>query len=324
MAAARRTRLASHLLFAGLGAAVVVFRLGPTLLAGFFSFAILDMTFRALSVRVRPRLARPLSLAVFLMVASLSLYALGHFLHQSVSAVPSILGKVLPEMDQLGDRYGLDLPFENLDAFRQALFQELRENAVDIPHFGGLLSRQLLYVILSVFCAILAFVADAESPEDDTLYGHLRTEFDARVRSFLRSFERVLGAQVAVSAVNAALTFLFLTAMGIPHRHFLSAAAFFLGVLPVVGNILSNTLISLAALTVSFRDAALSLVFLVVIHKIQYVLSGRIIGSTIRIPMWQTLVAILVGEAVLGLSGVLLAPAVLHYARQELRAIPAS
>ena len=38
--------------------------------------------------------------------------------------------------------------------------------------------------------------------------------------------------------------------------------------------------------------------------------------------MWMTLLGIVVGEAMMGVPGVLLAPALLHYAREELRAIP--
>jgi predicted PurR-regulated permease PerM len=39
--------------------------------------------------------------------------------------------------------------------------------------------------------------------------------------------------------------------------------------------------------------------------------------------MWVTLIGIVVGEATMGVPGVLIAPALLHYVREELRAIPA-
>ena len=38
--------------------------------------------------------------------------------------------------------------------------------------------------------------------------------------------------------------------------------------------------------------------------------------------MWLTLLGIIAGEAVLGVSGIILAPAVLHYVRKELREVP--
>jgi predicted PurR-regulated permease PerM len=38
--------------------------------------------------------------------------------------------------------------------------------------------------------------------------------------------------------------------------------------------------------------------------------------------MWETLLAILLGEVVLGVPGIILAPTLLHYAKEELRALP--
>ena len=75
------------------------------------------------------------------------------------------------------------------------------------------------------------------------------------------------------------------------------------------------------ALTVSPNAAVLALVFLIVSHKAEYFLNSRIIGSRIDTPMWQVLLGLLMCEALMGVPGVILAPAVLHYAREELRAI---
>jgi predicted PurR-regulated permease PerM len=92
---------------------------------------------------------------------------------------------------------------------------------------------------------------------------------------------------------------------------------FLCGLLPVIGNIISNTIIVGIAFTVSPQFAGWALLFLVVIHKLEYFLNSKIIGSRIKHPMWLTLLALIFGERLLGITGIILAPVVLHFVRVE-------
>jgi len=60
----------------------------------------------------------------------------------------------------------------------------------------------------------------------------------------------------------------------------------------------------------------------VLIHKLEYFLNSQIIGSRIRQPMWLTLVGLIVGEYLMGIPGVILAPVVLHYIKVEASRFP--
>ena len=75
--------------------------------------------------------------------------------------------------------------------------------------------------------------------------------------------------------------------------------------------------------TISLQLATVGLIYLVIIHKLEYLLNSRIIGGLIDTPMWMTLLGLVIGEALMGVPGVLLAPALLHYARAEMRDLPA-
>ena len=92
---------------------------------------------------------------------------------------------------------------------------------------------------------------------------------------------------------------------------------FLFGLLPIIGNIMSNTLIVGVGFTVSPRTALLALIFLVVIHKLEYFLNSKIIGDRIKNPMWLTLVGLVLGEKLMGIPGMILAPVVLHYIKVE-------
>jgi predicted PurR-regulated permease PerM len=87
---------------------------------------------------------------------------------------------------------------------------------------------------------------------------------------------------------------------------------------PIVGNLISNTIIVFVALTVSLKLAIGALVFLVVIHKLEYLLNSKIIGDRIRNPVWLTLIALILGERLMGIPGLILAPVVLNYLRVEM------
>ena len=96
---------------------------------------------------------------------------------------------------------------------------------------------------------------------------------------------------------------------------------FLCGLVPVLGNLVSNTVIVGIGFTVSPRMAFAALVFLVVIHKLEYFLNSKIIGQRIRNPLWLTLLALVLGERLLGLPGMVLAPVVLHYLKVEASSI---
>jgi predicted PurR-regulated permease PerM len=141
-------------------------------------------------------------------------------------------------------------------------------------------------------------------------------------RSLYGSFERVMGAQVIISAINTVLTSIFVLACHLPYATVVIILTFLCGLLPVIGNILSNTLIVGIAFTISPHLAAWALAFLVVIHKLEYFLNSRIIGGAIRHPMWLTLLALLVGERLLGIPGLILAPVLLNFVKNEASKFP--
>jgi predicted PurR-regulated permease PerM len=59
-----------------------------------------------------------------------------------------------------------------------------------------------------------------------------------------------------------------------------------------------------------------------VIHKLEYFLNSKIIGKRINTPMWLTLVGLVIGERLMGIPGMILAPAVLHLIKIEASAYP--
>jgi len=317
-------RKASYVLFVLALVVVARFSLGPCLLAGLVSYMMMDLTERRLrTMGVRQRIARLAALAVFATLSTFLAWVLITFVRVGVVRFPVLLDMVLPRLTALSLQFGFEFPVDNALELRDLLASSAKDNFSSISKTSGLLTRGVCQVLVGMFAAAIRFLTPRDEDGASNLFEVLTAEFSARVRLFVRSFERVVGAQVAISTINAVLTALFLYGMGFPFKTFLILTAFVCGMIPIVGNILSNIAIVTAGLTISLQLATVALIYLVVIHKLEYLLNSRIIGSSIDTPMWMTLLGLVVGEAMMGVPGVLLAPALLHYAREELRAIPA-
>jgi predicted PurR-regulated permease PerM len=298
--------------------------LAPVALAGLLSYMILDLTHRALARRLSPVLSRGLALAVFLVAAVVLTWMFARFVRSTIHTLPQIASTAIPRVIVLAESNGIELPFDNVYELREMAIQKIKEHAEAITKTSEVLTVQFFNILIIVFVAILAFFRPPAPGGGTDFCAELGLQLGERTRTFMAGFEKVLGAQVLISAAYTVLTLAFLITMGFTHRIFLTLATFLFGVMPVIGNIISNSIIVATGLTLSTRHAAFALVFLILIHKSGYFVYGRVLGSSLKVPMWQTLLAILIGEVVMGVPGIILAPTVLHYAKEELRALPVS
>jgi predicted PurR-regulated permease PerM len=98
------------------------------------------------------------------------------------------------------------------------------------------------------------------------------------------------------------------------------ALTFVVGLLPVLGNLISNTVIVVVSLSVSLLVAVGSLAFLILIHKLEYFVNARIVGARIRARAWELLLAMVVMDAWFGIPGLIAAPIYYAYLKDELTA----
>ncbi|MGS1052443.1 AI-2E family transporter [Burkholderia glumae] len=152
----------------------------------------------------------------------------------------------------------------------------------------------------------------------------LSTALLARVAMFAEAFRRIVFAQIKISAINAAFTAVYLLAVlpivhvQMPLGKTLVLVTFIVGLMPVIGNLISNSLIVAISLSVGVGTALASLTFLILIHKLEYFLNARIIGGQIESRAWELLLAMLVMEAAFGVPGVIAAPIFYAYLKREL------
>lgn len=147
----------------------------------------------------------------------------------------------------------------------------------------------------------------------------------SRLRRLSTAFDKVVFAQVKISALNTFLTALYLLValpffgIKLPMATILVLLTFAVGMLPVVGNLVSNTVIVVISLGVSPGVGVASLLFLVLIHKAEYFMNARIVGHEVQATAWELLAAMLVFEAIFGIPGLVAAPVVYAWLKAEIK-----
>jgi predicted PurR-regulated permease PerM len=117
----------------------------------------------------------------------------------------------------------------------------------------------------------------------------------------------VLG-NVLISAITGAATFIWLILFGVPYPLLLAIFVAVLDLVPIVGSTIAGVVVAAVALTVSLPVCVATIVFFVVFRLVEdYLLVPRIIGRVVKVPALITVVAVLIGGALLGIVGALVA-----------------
>jgi predicted PurR-regulated permease PerM len=250
-----------------------------------------------------------------------------YFTRTAYLALPNMADSSIPSASAWAQKRQIELPFTDFESLRQFVVNALGEEANylrNVANVAKATTTKLVFSILGIIAATSLFFKTGLDPYRGThrvqnnLYSICCDQVSRRFRDFYRSFATVMGAQITISLINTTLTAIFLLAVRMPHAPLLIAVTFLCGLVPIVGNLVSNTIIVFVSLTVSLKLAIGALVFLIVIHKLEYLLNSKIIGDRIRNPVWLTLIALILGERLMGIPGLILAPVVLNYLRVEM------
>ena len=291
------------------------FHLGTLVLTALFGyFALRQFSFGG---------SKALGVALYIVVVAAIGYGLVYFSRQVRDQLPKIAETTIPAVVEYAEEQGVELGFTDYASLKTAAIKEVKESVANLGRYARAAAFQIALLLIGLVVAASLYLSARWGSEDDpttsrdSLYATVVRELELRFRTFYQSFAKVIGAQLLISVINTTLTAVFLIWNGYKFATVLIVLTFLCGLLPIIGNILSNTLIVGVGFTISPRMALIALVFLILIHKLEYFLNSKIIGDRIKNPMWLTLVALVLGEKLMGIPGMILAPVVLHYIKVE-------
>ncbi len=168
-------------------------------------------------------------------------------------------------------------------------------------------------VVLGFTTVVIAFylIADHERVKG-FLFALLPRPYHVRTARVLLDMETVVGGYMRGQAITSlsigVFAFILLQIVGVPAALPLGILAAFADLIPLVGPVLAVAPCVLFALTVGPLKAVIVLVALVIYHQFEsHLLLPRVYGQSLRLSPLAVIVALLVGEQLLGIVGALLA-----------------
>ena len=324
-------RIATYVL-AGIALLLVLcLHLLPALFAGLLVYEIVQSTAPLLGKRVPGDRARVLVVALLaaIVVGLLTLLILGalSFFRNEVGN-PELLwqDQLMPLVEKARQQLPASivgwLP-DSVDELRVMALELTRKHSVSLQSIGKETARVLVHIIIGM---VLGAIVALSRTRPAHQVGPLAAALGLRCQRLAEAFHNIVFAQIKISLINTIATAIFLLGvlplMGIhiPLAKTLVVITFIVGLLPVIGNLISNTAITIAGLSVSLGVGVAALGFLILIHKLEYFLNARIVGTQIRARAWELLVAMLLVEAAFGLPGLVAAPIYYAYLKGELEA----
>src|SRR3954449_8219153 len=262
-------------------------------------------------------------IAVAISIGGIGLLALLTGRSESLVVVLQKMAEVIETARSHFPPWAWDYLPANTEELEVALSQWLRAHAGQLQQLGQNIGTVLAHSLIGMIIGgMVAFRTRSRALELPPLTRALTH----RAVLLGNAFRRIVFAQVRISALNTVLTALYLAVllpilgMPLPLTKTMIALTFVVGLLPVLGNLISNTVIVVVSLSVSLLTALSSLVFLIVIHKLEYFVNARIIGVKIGARAWELLLAMLIIDACFGIPGVIAAPIYYAYLKDELSA----
>ncbi|HEK1687497.1 MULTISPECIES: AI-2E family transporter [Pseudomonas] len=304
-------------------------KLLPSLLAGLLVFELVNMLTPRLQPLIAGQRARWLAVALLgtLVVSTLTLLIAGAFsflLHEAENPGASLdkfMGLVERARGQLPPFIEGYLPASAAE-FKVAIGDWIRSHLSDLQLVGKGMAHMFVTLLIGM---ILGAIIALQRLPDLSRRKPLAAALFERLSLLVQAFRNIVFAQIKISLLNTAFTGIFLAVVlplfdvHLPLTKTLIVLTFLLGLLPVIGNLMSNTLITIVGLSLSIWVAAAALGYLIVIHKVEYFLNARIVGGQISAKSWELLLAMLVFEAAFGLPGVVAGPIYYAYLKSELR-----
>ena len=268
---------------------------------------------RSMTVSARwlgPRIGARKGIALFALlglVAALIVMLLGFGIGSGITAVFEARSSLPDRIEAFShtDLYARLSSYVEVDR----LIDAAKENA---SHFLEYLARFGHLILQAVIAFILALVYVLE--EDEILGFKNAQDGNSLSGTLLRWFgyssdaiSVTLQFQMVVAAVNALLTVPVMILVGIPHAGAFLFMVFFSGLVPLVGNLLSGSVLTLLAYqSDGWRGVIAFTILTAVLHKVEsYYLTPRLAARHVHLPGFVLIVSLLLWENLIGFTGLL-------------------
>ena len=304
------------------------FHLLPALIAGLLVYELVHVLSPAFARHISTRRAKAAAIIVvsLIVVGAVSAASFGIVVFMkgeggSLSALLAKMADIIEDSRSTLPVWIAEFLPTTAQGVRDTLSLWLREHASELQSIGKETGHALAQVLIGMVIGAMVSLRDALG---DAERAPLARALAERVFHLGEAFRRIVFAQVRISALNTFFTAIYLVGVlplfgvHLPLTKTMVVVTFLAGLLPVIGNLISNSVIVIVSMAHSPQIAFSSLGFLVIIHKLEYFLNARIIGARIHAAAWELLTVMLVMETLYGIPGVIAGPIFYAYVKREL------
>lgn len=210
----------------------------------------------------------------------------------------------------------LDRSYDVIDRVQEEVTARMSDERFLEGVLGGILGAGRavfsgLFQVFTVLVLTLYFLSSLPRVKHGA-YAVVPATRRARVVSLSEEIMRRVGSyaigQVGIATLNAVLSYVMMTIVGIPYAAVLAVTVGLLGLIPMIGATLGAVIVCIVAFFVDPTKALIAAVYYVVYQQIEnYLVAPRVMQHTVSVPGPVTIVAALTGGALLGVVGALLA-----------------
>ena len=194
----------------------------------------------------------------------------------------------------------------------------LGQHGLSMGGAGIILMFQLLFAtLIAISCSTAKWESEGSTP----FLTHLKDVY----RDYTICFSKLMGAQVYVAFWNALCTMVFvylilpMVGVTLSFREILVVFTLVISLIPALGNMIANAVMAMLCLPHGAFVLLAAVVFLIVVHKAEYIINAKIIGKTVEASVPEMLLAILIGERLFGLPGLMLGPVTYAFLKMHLK-----
>lgn len=185
-------------------------------------------------------------------------------------------------------------------------------------HLMGLGSISINYFFQILFSLIITIsLLQKKNPNNSVMIAYLKKN----IQDFIACFKILMGAQVYVALWNAAWLFVYLFFVlpmfdiDIAYKKTLILFTLFMSLIPALGNIVSNFALLIMCMPFGIVVIISSLIFMILIHKAEYLINAKIIGKHSNANVVEILMALIIFELLFGIDGLILGPVTYAYVK---------
>lgn len=321
----------SYALMIGLFFIVMSFNLLSILLAGTISYIVINKIYININYHVSNKFVNTflnkgslvLLLAIIIFLLGVIFYSITQFDNDNVKLMLSYVFETLQEIKKYIPLYLSELIPTTIDSLKKETIDILQDNTAHIFEITKQSVSFIIHVLIGVLLACLVVIDKSHNQNKKT---GLKEELSKRLLVYKSVFEKILTAQVKISSINTILTSVYLLIViplvfhiHLPYVGTIVVLTFLFGLIPVIGNLITNVIIVVVSLSASLWLAILSLLYLIIIHKLEYYFNAKIIGGKIETSIWELLIVMIVFESIWGIGGVIVSPFVYGYIKEEMK-----